>query len=43
MQAVSKMCDVTQFTALLHCRKPVATRTTPAYLIVERDNLANPG
>jgi hypothetical protein len=25
--AASKMCDLTEFTGLLHCRKPVATRT----------------
>jgi len=36
-----KICDLTQFTALLHCRKPVATRTTPVYLMAERDILAN--
>jgi hypothetical protein len=36
IQAMAKIWKFSEFTVLLHCRKPVATRKTPAYLMADR-------
>jgi hypothetical protein len=38
---MAKIWEFTEFTVLLHCRKPVATRKTPAYLMADWDILLN--
>jgi hypothetical protein len=38
---MAKIREFTEFTVLLHCRKPVATHKTPAYLMADWDILPN--